>query len=380
MSNSPANTEQRDHETTPAPTRPPAPRAPSPTLCPYCGHEQTASELCESCGGFFEPLSQQATQNAMGPWFIRDPEQPFHPGCSYATLRRLAERDRISLDTVLRGPTTHQFWSAARETPGVAHLLGQCHNCRARADADDYLCSSCGVVFAVSEDRQSLGLSPVRPLPGQAPAREIARAALGAERAMAPATAATPRASAAGRDRGPSPTPPASPKPLPASSATPVPESGEKRDRKGLVALLIATNAAAVGVAVVAMVVLALRPAPGPSVPPGRAASTPDAAPASPVAGEIAEPDGERLPEPEWEQAVRETLEGLDRDSVPALERAIARLRELREQAPPNLASDRLEELSDRIGRLRDRARDLAIAPFLSEPDETPTPQTTPEG
>ncbi len=146
-------------------------------ICPYCGHTGSHAAECERCRGLFEPLSRQASQNAMGPWYIRDEQNPFRPGCSYATLRMLTLRKRIGLDTILRGPSTRQFWMQARGTPGVAHLLGVCHACGRAVGADDRLCVGCGASFEVEEDRQFLGLAEARPLPGQADAREIARAA-----------------------------------------------------------------------------------------------------------------------------------------------------------------------------------------------------------
>src|SRR5690606_19138933 len=74
-------------------------------LCPYCGRTQFNTERCEACGGLFEPLSRMATQIAMGPWFIRDKAQPFKPGCSYETLKRMIQRGAIHANTVIRGPT-----------------------------------------------------------------------------------------------------------------------------------------------------------------------------------------------------------------------------------------------------------------------------------
>ena len=107
-----------------------------PALCPYCGHGHSLAPgkprplQCEACKGRFEPLSRQATQNAMGPWQIRDPDNPFRPPCSYETIVRLAQRGRITPTTIVRGPTTRQFWSYARDTPRVAAVPGQCHACR----------------------------------------------------------------------------------------------------------------------------------------------------------------------------------------------------------------------------------------------------------
>ena len=137
-------------------------------ICPYCGDKQPASERCRACGGLFEPLSRQATHNAMGPWFVRDSAKPFHPGCGYETLVRLIDRGQVTKYSIVRGPTTKQFWTVAKHVPGVAHLLGYCHNCDASVDPEDHGCHSCGVSFGAFLDRNFLGLPEVRPLPWEA--------------------------------------------------------------------------------------------------------------------------------------------------------------------------------------------------------------------
>lgn len=157
----------------PPATPPPVPM-PRTVLCPYCGHVSMSVERCPNCGGRYDPLSRQATQNSMGPWFIRDEANPMRPGCSYDVIRRMVERGTITLDTVLRGPSTRQFWTLARRVPGVSHLLGVCHNCQADAGAADFACRSCGAAFAVDQDRQHMGLGPVRLLPGQASPEQVA--------------------------------------------------------------------------------------------------------------------------------------------------------------------------------------------------------------
>lgn len=156
------------------PTVPPLQRV----LCPYCGEVSTDPRRCDVCRGHFDPLSRQATQNAMGPWFIRDESSPFRPGCSIETLRDLIRRGKVTRDTIIRGPGTKQFWNFAGRTPSIANLLGLCHNCRAAAKPDDYSCRSCGAVFSPDPDRQHLGLAPVHMLPGEASPEIVAAASL----------------------------------------------------------------------------------------------------------------------------------------------------------------------------------------------------------
>jgi hypothetical protein len=182
----------------PRDTAQPAPSVSRTILCPYCGHIGPDQPRCERCNGRFEPLSRQATQNAMGPWFVLDERVPTRPGASYDTIRQMASRGTLKPDTVLRGPSTYQFWMQARRVPGVAHLLGVCHACQAPARPDEYQCRSCGERFDADRDRQHLGLGAVRPLPGQSePAQVLAHAAGRHWKPEGVATPPTPKAAPA---------------------------------------------------------------------------------------------------------------------------------------------------------------------------------------
>lgn len=136
-------------------------------VCPYCGGTTSDAPRCDQCRGPVDPLSRQATQNTMGPWFIRDEAQPFRPGCSFATLVALIHRSKIGSDAILRGPSTNQFWTPARRVPGIAHLFETCHNCQESVSPSATQCPACGVSFLVRDDRQTLGLLAVRAIPGQ---------------------------------------------------------------------------------------------------------------------------------------------------------------------------------------------------------------------
>lgn len=131
-------------------------------LCPYCGNTQNEPEdRCAACGGYFDSLSLKVTQEHMGPWFVRDRYNPFRPGMSYDVLKREIEKSRIKPTTIIKGPTTRQFWSVARNVPGVAHLVGYCHACGAHVKGNDDNCSECGEVFFAPKLRDNLGLAPM---------------------------------------------------------------------------------------------------------------------------------------------------------------------------------------------------------------------------
>ncbi len=163
-------------------------------LCPYCASVSADIRRCNACGGHFDPLSRQATQNDMGPCFLFDKDHPTRPGCAYEKISDLAVSGKIRPGTIIRGPTTKQFWSFASRAPSIANLVGYCHNCQGKAGPDDYSCRSCGSVFSPETDRQHLGLAPVRLLPGRdspavIAAREFSPRDLGPEPAVLDAPA-----------------------------------------------------------------------------------------------------------------------------------------------------------------------------------------------
>lgn len=249
----------------------PAHPDPQPTprgiLCPYCGTVSASDpRRCERCGGFFDPLSRQATQNAMGPWFIREPAAPFRPGCSFETIRDLVRRGKVTRETILRGPSTRQYWNFASRTPGIANLLGACHNCRVPVKPDDFSCAACGAVFTPETDRQHMGLAPVHLLPGQASPEIIAAASLdqARQRPVHPA----PRREPAKRAAAPAPAPMAR-------------SSGTLRIVGFLVVALLLLGAVAAGVVRFVLPLLKTEPIQSPVPAPVQAAPKP-AAPVDP--------------------------------------------------------------------------------------------------
>jgi hypothetical protein len=84
-------------------------------------------------------------------------------------MAKLIEREQVTKYSVIRGPTTRQFWTVAKHVPGIAHLLGFCHGCDACVDPRAHGCPECGVPFGAYLDRNYLGLPEVCPLPGETP-------------------------------------------------------------------------------------------------------------------------------------------------------------------------------------------------------------------
>ena len=102
----------------------------------------------------------------MGPWFVRDAEHPFMAGMAYERLVELIDGGEVTRYTVVRGPTTGQLWTVVRKTPGLAHLLGDCHECNAKVEPAATRCSQCRTVFGAWLDRNHMGLPEIRALPG----------------------------------------------------------------------------------------------------------------------------------------------------------------------------------------------------------------------
>lgn len=143
-------------------------------ICPFCGSTTADTGRCGGCHARFDPLSRQASQNEMGPWFVRDDSMPYRPGCNYSTIQRLVESGGIQANSVVRGPSTRQFWMLAKHTPGVSQLLGVCHSCGEEVDSQAFACSQCQEPFSADRDRQHLGLGASRPLPGRASVEVLA--------------------------------------------------------------------------------------------------------------------------------------------------------------------------------------------------------------
>ncbi len=135
-------------------------RIPRFMVCPYCGsmHKGHLPDVCQHCNGRLDTESREQTRSDLGPWFVQDVSRPFSPGMRYEKLLRHLSEGQIRPTTVVRGPSTGQFWTVARKARGLSHHFGLCHACQAPASPDDEACLACGVSFRVSLDRDRMGL------------------------------------------------------------------------------------------------------------------------------------------------------------------------------------------------------------------------------
>lgn len=144
---------------------------PSAILCPYCGKKQAIARRCSGCGGHFDRWSLAATQNEMGPWFIRDESNPHFVGLGYEAVVAMIQSHELDRDTPVRGPTTGQYWMLARRVPGLAHHFGRCHGCQSPVDPASPQCRECGVLPPVQVSRNQFGLPPIAPVDKPSDAR-----------------------------------------------------------------------------------------------------------------------------------------------------------------------------------------------------------------
>jgi len=112
--------------------------------CVYCGRLIARdSQRCLECKTSYSPAVRQASREIEGQWFYLEPRNPSNRGVDFTTMLRLIEKGRLKRDSIVRGPTTHQDWMFAAESPLLSKHLGLCPHCFASAFEDDQYCPTC---------------------------------------------------------------------------------------------------------------------------------------------------------------------------------------------------------------------------------------------
>lgn len=155
--------------------------------CVYCGLLiPRSSDRCPECRTSYSLAVRRASRDIEGPWFYLESRNPSNRGVDFGTMLKLVEKGRLKADSVVRGPTTHQDWMYAAETPLLSKHLGICCHCFASASPRDAYCATC---------RRSLDERPARLAPGVsvagAPSRFADRDALEEQLVSAATTPAT---------------------------------------------------------------------------------------------------------------------------------------------------------------------------------------------
>ncbi len=175
------------------------------TPCVYCGQLiERDADRCPHCRTSFSVAVRKASREVLGPWYYLDPRNPSGRGVTLETLLKMIEKGRLKPDSIVRGPTTHQDWLFAAETPRLAKYLGMCPHCFAEAKPEDTYCTHCQLNMNVrpGEPRPGIPASLVK-TPFHAAAHEIElelagseasplAATLGEEALVAPVSAPAP--------------------------------------------------------------------------------------------------------------------------------------------------------------------------------------------
>jgi hypothetical protein len=119
--------------------------APTVHVCPFCGTiSDRVDEACHRCTMENTALTRQATRARIGPWYVMQNRNPGAPGMKCSTLLGLVRKGQITPKTVIRGPTTHQFWRFAARVKGISREFGLCFSCGTRLDSKAVECPRCG--------------------------------------------------------------------------------------------------------------------------------------------------------------------------------------------------------------------------------------------
>jgi len=112
--------------------------------CVYCGRRLPRdSQRCPHCKTSYSLAVRRASREIEGDWFYLEPRNPSNRGVDFHTMLKLIEKGRLRRDSVVRGPSTHQDWMYAAETPMLSKHLGVCPHCFAPASADQEFCATC---------------------------------------------------------------------------------------------------------------------------------------------------------------------------------------------------------------------------------------------
>ena len=113
-------------------------------VCPFCGTaRQNESGPCTQCSLEDSPTTRAATRSKLGPWYVLQSRNPSAPGMSFATMLLLIQKGRVTARSVIRGPTTSQFWRHAAKVKGVSREFGLCWNCGTDVARNARACPSC---------------------------------------------------------------------------------------------------------------------------------------------------------------------------------------------------------------------------------------------
>ncbi len=114
------------------------------TVCPFCGAvAESGDGACARCTMENSPLTRQATRARLGPWYVLQSRNPSAPGMKYSVLLALVKKGQITPRSIVRGPTTNQFWRFAAKVRGVSREFGICWGCGQDIEPTTSVCPHC---------------------------------------------------------------------------------------------------------------------------------------------------------------------------------------------------------------------------------------------
>lgn len=140
--------EMADARTTP-PDAPPL----ESVVCPFCAHVRTeGTGSCPKCTMEDTPTTRRSTGERIGPWFVLQRKNPTAPGLRLSVLLTLARRGHVTARSIVRGPTTGQFWRYAGQVKGLSRVFGVCWHCGASVSPDAATCPRCRSAQEIPDD------------------------------------------------------------------------------------------------------------------------------------------------------------------------------------------------------------------------------------
>ncbi len=115
-------------------------------VCPFCAYVREnadAGGACPKCTLDDTPANRRATAQKIGPWFVLQYSNPTAPGMKYSILMMLASRGKITPASIVRGPTTQQYWTTAGQVRGLSRLFGLCWHCQLKLSSITSICPHC---------------------------------------------------------------------------------------------------------------------------------------------------------------------------------------------------------------------------------------------
>lgn len=123
------------------------------TVCPFCAHIRTDPVgSCPKCTMEDTPSTRRSTGERIGPWFVLQRKNPTAPGLRLSVLLTLARRGHVTPKSIVRGPTTGQFWKFASQVKGLSSVFGICWHCGASVSPEATTCPKCRSAQDMPED------------------------------------------------------------------------------------------------------------------------------------------------------------------------------------------------------------------------------------